>query len=323
MLVLVVTLEWRDRSIDLRPGVEPMSDPTAALPFSVRLQRYALAAAGPDQDAYASGVAAPIIGDLPRDGSGVRMYLADGHLVDHPVNQAQYALGLLNGYRLTGDPERLDLARRQGDRLLERATEQDGAIYFPYPFDFPRHNNPEDMMRAPWYSAMAQGVTLSVLVRLFEVTDDATYRIAADLAFASFRRPGEPGSDASGIWTVFIDQDGYYWPEEYPADTPDRTFNGLVFAAYGLYDYYQLTGDRDAALLFQATLTTIHHALEGIRLPGGISYYCLEHAVQSRTYHAIHIGQLEMLHRLTGDESFADWADLLRSDHDPATDPPD
>jgi hypothetical protein len=82
-----------------------------------------------------------------------------------------------------------------------------------------------------------------------------------------------------------------------------------------------LTGSADAAVLFQATPTTIRHALPGIRVPEGVSYYCLEHAVQSDFYHAVHIGQLELLHRLTGDQSFAGWADLLRADHDPAMDP--
>ncbi|MGZ6213712.1 MAG: D-glucuronyl C5-epimerase family protein [Candidatus Limnocylindria bacterium] len=317
LVALVGVLRWRDRSIDLAPGHEPMSVPTAGISFSVRLHRYSIQAVPADELPYAVDVAAPIESDLPRDASGVRMYLVDGHLVDHPVSQAQYALGLLNGYRLTGDPERLELARRQADRLLARAVRQGDAIYFPYPFDFPLHDNPDNMMRAPWYSAMAQGLALSVFVQLSEATGDETYRVAATQAFASFRHPR---ADATAIWTTFIDRDGYYWPEEYPADTPDRTFNGMVFAAYGLYDYYRLTGDPDAGLLFQATLTTVQHALPGIRVPGGVSYYCLEHAVQNAAYHAVHIGQLEMLSRLTGDRSFAEWADLLRADHDPAKD---
>lgn len=298
LAVLGIAIDARDHSIELKAGNEPMS---AGLPFSVRLHPYAVLDA---PDPYA-GPLAPI-DDGPVDASGVRVAVIDNHLVDHPVAQAQYALALLNGYNLTGDRQRLALARRQADRLLERAVSQDGAIYFPYPFDFDLHEGP-DVMLAPWYSAMAQGQALSVFVRLVE-SGETTYRAAADRTFASFLQPGR---------TVLVDRDGYYWPEEYPGDPPDRTFNGMVFALYGLVDYQRLTGDADAKLLIQATLTTVNHVLPGIRVPGGISRYCLAHAVQDAGYHAIHIRQLEMLSRLTGDPSFAEWAALLRADHDP------
>ena len=35
------------------------------------------------------------------------------------------------------------------------------------------------------------------------------------------------------------------------------------------------------------------------------------------TYHPIHIQQLRALNRITGDERFSAWADLLVSDQDP------
>ena len=314
--VLGGVVGWLDRSIHLKPGSEPMSQPTAQVPFSVRLHPYEVQILDSDELPYAYESAAPIVSELPTDASGVRMFMTEGHLVDHPVGQAQYALALLDGYRLTGDPERLELARRQADRLLNRALPQGDAIYLPYPFDFRRHNRADDVMRAPWFSAMAQGQALSVFVRLVEITGDKAYQDAADRTFASFLSPGDPPKDDGSIWTVFIDAHGYYWPEEYAATTPDRTFNGAMFAAYGIYDYYRLTDSRSAELLFQATLTTVHHALDGIRVPGGVSYYCLQHAVQSETYHEFHVGELHMLHRLTGDQSFAEWGDLLRQDHD-------
>ena len=47
-------------------------------------------------------------------------------------------------------------------------------------------------------------------------------------------------------WISGIDGDNYLWLEEYPdSDQPNKTLNGKIFAIYGLYDFYQLTGNQD------------------------------------------------------------------------------
>jgi hypothetical protein len=307
-------------AIAVDPGTEPMSAVSAGLPFSFRLGQHEIVAVDSFALPYVTDVAAPNVPGLDREPVGVQMAVIGGRVVDHPVRQAQYALAQLNAFRVTGDPDRLQSARRQVDRLIDRGIHQGDAVFFPYPFAFDRHGDPGDRMSPPWYSAMAQGQALSAFVRLFEATGDPAYRVAADETFASFRNPGIPGAAEDRIWTVFIDADGYYWPEEYPAAIPDRTFNGMVFASFGLYDYHRLTGSADAATLFKAVMTTVLHVLPAIRVEGGLSRYCLGHAVQSPSYHAVHIDQLRVLQRLTGDAAFARWADLLLADHDPATD---
>src|SRR3989304_4560902 len=165
LLALAAAVEWRDPSINLVPGDEPIHAPPGSLPFRFRPPPYQI----PDVDTaflHAPARAAPVDDERPRDPSGVLMHLEGSTLYDHPVEQAQYALALLGGYRQTGDAERLARARLQADRLLDRAVAQGGALYFPYPFDFARHGNYRDVMVAPWYSAMAQGQALSVFVRL-------------------------------------------------------------------------------------------------------------------------------------------------------------
>jgi hypothetical protein len=307
------------------PGNEPFVGPTAMLPIRFHADAFELRQLPPDElpyvrDAYPSLTEPPLV-----DAAGARVVERDGAIVDHPVAQAQYGLGLLAGLAATNDADYLRRARIQADRLMDRAVWVEEVIYFPYPFDFPRHGDPIDVMRAPWYSGMAQGQALSLLVRLAETTGDDRYADAADATFDSFLRLRRKGSDpdSRGIgleetdpWIAFVDEHGYYWVEEYAGGgrPPDLTFNGLGFALYGLVDYARFTGDPDARLLIRGLLTTIDRAAAAIRVAGETSRYCLTHGTQDARYHATHIGQMEELHRLTGDRRFARWATLLRQD---------
>src|SRR5690606_32879878 len=106
-----------------------------------------------------------------RDASGAFIYRhTDGRWYDHPVGQAQYVVNMLRNHRIDPDPQYLDLAIANANRLLQRAVRHGGAIFFPYPFDYGLHGR--GTMAAPWYSGMAQGIALSGFVRLHELTGD-------------------------------------------------------------------------------------------------------------------------------------------------------
>jgi hypothetical protein len=305
----------------LGPGASPTAGaPTArlgsttapdGLAFSFHATPYPLLTPPPSFWPYATSTVLPLVDTGPHDATGVRMARIDGVLHDHPVDQAQYAIGLLASYDLTGNPAYLERAERQAQRLIDRAVTSRGAIYFPYGFDFARHGNGADTMRAPWYSALAQSQALTVFVRLFERTADEAYRAAATATFASFLNlpaTGEP-------WTVDVDASGYLWLEMYPAAVPDRTYNGLAFGVYGLWDYWRLTADPDALALMRGTLTTVAHYFPAIRVTGWVSRYCLAHGVQSGAYHQVHLEQQLALFALTGDSAFARNADVLVADY--------
>jgi hypothetical protein len=251
--------------------------------------------------------------DRDRDREGVRMFLAaDGSLYDHPAAQAQFVVNSLANFRLSGDPRDLEGAIANGERLLLHAEERDGAIFFPYPFDFELHGR--GTLRALWYSGMAQGIALSGFVRLWEVTAEPRWLEAADRTFNSFlvdRQSGRP-------WFTVVDG-GLLWFEEYPWSPLDHTLNGHIFAAYGLWDYWRVTRRADAALLLRGALTTALEVADAVRVPGDVSRYCiglycqLAGSVNPR-YHRVHIGQYETLSRLTGEPRFAQLAELLRID---------
>jgi putative cell wall-binding protein len=249
-----------------------------------------------------------------RDANGVFKYRhSDGLLYDHPVGQAQYVVNMLRNHRIDPDPLYLDLALANANRLLQRAVRHGGGIFFPYPFDWGLHGR--GTMQAPWYSGMAQGIALAGFVRLHELTGEAKWLQAANETYASFLVPRQSGKP----WVTVV-ENGLLWLEEYPWVPYDHTFNGHNFAIWGLYDYWRLTGSRDAMELTLGAMTTSARVAGTVRTPGGISHYCiaqscLDRRVRNTGYHLTHIGQFIQLFRYTRSETFARWADTFTADN--------
>lgn len=273
---------------------------------------YTLQSLPDDLLAFNGATVIPLYGD--RDATGAFIYqAADGKWYDHPVGQAQYVVNMLRNFRLDPNPTYLDLAIANGNRLLQRAVRFNGGIFFPYPFDFTLHGR--GVMRAPWYSGMAQGIALSGFVRLFQVTGDARWKQAADDTLASFKVARQPGKP----WFAVVES-GNLWFEEYPWVPYDHTFNGHNFATYGLIDYWRLTGSVDAQRLAIGAISTSARVAGTVRVPGGISQYCiaqscLDRKVRNPNYHLTHIGQFIQLYRYTRSETFARLADIFTSDN--------
>ena len=287
----------------------PMTDVPAALASGFRVDPYPILSLPLAERAYAETGDAPLAIDYPATAAGVPTYVRGGRTYLHPVGAAQQALRQLSTYVATGRPVYLDRARVIAEALLAAGTESDGGLWIPYEFDFNLHGSAADVMRAPWYSGMAQGQVLSLVSRLYELTGDARYLDDATRIFRTFEVVGQ----RTAPWVVWV-EDQYLWLEEYPGSPPDHTLNGFIFALYGVYDYYVITRSDAASRLFRAGLTTIDRYLPEFRNPGGISNYCLLHHALSEKYHRIHIAQLRELTRITGDSRFADMAALFESD---------
>lgn len=255
--------------------------------------------------------------EIPVDHSGLAVWRdPKGKRQDHPVYLVQYALAALGGFTRTGDSRYLDRAIVNADRLVTLSERDDrGAMWFPYHF---AHRYYDVVMPVPWWSSMGQGQPLSLLSRLATIQpSEGRWREHADAVFASFdawRALGSP-------WVTTMDNHGCLWFEEYAADVePLLVVNGHIFAMYGLYDYAILTGDEHAVGLFDGAATTIRNHFDTIRVPGGVSYYCAREGYcqrpewQNVNYHPIHIQQLRMLARMTGDAWFEQAASLLIAD---------
>ncbi|MEW5924227.1 MAG: D-glucuronyl C5-epimerase family protein [Candidatus Zixiibacteriota bacterium] len=247
----------------------------------------------------------------PVDTDGVFLFKWNDQFYYHPVEMCHKAYIFLAAYRQTGDSTYLSRIKSYTRRMMMEAIPFGDAVYFPYRFDYKVHGRDDGLLKAPWFSGMAQGEALLVFGRAFSVTGDSTYLDFAHKIFNSFGRlkgEAEP-------WTVFADKAGCYWIEEYPLPEPSMTLNGFIFALYGVYDYYLLTGSTEAADVLRDSFRTLKNYIPHFRRPGRPSFYGLRFGHYTASYHLVHINQLRYLEKMTGDHFFGDWADSLYLDY--------
>jgi hypothetical protein len=229
----------------------------------------------------------------------------------NPIAIAQYGLGNYNLFRRSADPERRRKFFVAADWLCSHLEQNPhGLAVWNHHFNWEYR----DTLRAPWYSALAQGQGISLLMRALkesrQESEAAAYLNAAQRALACFHVAMKDGGVA------FTDESGDLWFEEYIVSPPTHILNGFIWAAWGIYDYFLATKDASAQGLFFHAVRTLLHNLDrydlgfwslyeqsGTRLP----------MVASPFYHQLHIVQLRVMHRLTGEDAFARVADRWES----------
>src|SRR4029077_7164813 len=96
---------------------------------------------------------------------------------------------------------------RDAANWLVEHLEENGSGISVWNHDFDWEYRP--LLKAPWHSGLAQGQGISLLVRVWRQTGNATYLDVARRAFASFSRPTREGG------VCFTDEQGDLWFEEY------------------------------------------------------------------------------------------------------------
>ena len=225
----------------------------------------------------------------------------------NPIAIAQYGLGNYNLYRRNGDQERRCRFLRMADWMADNLERNHANLwYWMHNFDWEYRQT----LKKPWYSALAQGQGISLLVRAYQETGEPRYLEVADRAFASFK----VGVSDGGV--SYVDPFGHIWFEEYIVWPPTHILNGFIWASWGVYDYALATNDSAARDLFDRAACTLSSALPTFDT-GFWSLY--EHSgtllpmLASKFYHALHIVQLRVMFRLTGNPQFARFADQWES----------
>ncbi len=221
----------------------------------------------------------------------------------NPIAIAQWGLGNFNQFCRSKDPERRRKFTLASDWLCAHLEQNAGRVsVWNHNFDW-EYRTP---LRAPWYSALAQGQGISLLLRAYRETMNEEYLGAAGRAFQSFQKSTADGG------VTFTDPNNDLWFEEYTVTPPTHILNGFIWAAWGVYDYYLATQNASAQELFRSAVKTLRDNLKhydlgfwslyeqsGTRLP----------MVASPFYHRLHIVQLRVMHKLTREHVFAQYAD--------------
>jgi hypothetical protein len=221
----------------------------------------------------------------------------------NPIAIAQYGLGNYNYYVRNGDPSRREKFLTVADWLKETLVPNEaGMQVWMHNFDWEYR----DTLRAPWYSGLAQGQGISVLMRAYQETTDTVYLEAAQKAMQVFYADVKDGGVACR------DAGNNLWIEEYIVSPPTHILNGFLWASWGVYDYAIITGDIAARNLFESMISTLRNRLKDFDT-GFWSLYEQSgtrlRMIASPFYHALHIVQLRVMHKITGEAFFAEVAD--------------
>lgn len=220
----------------------------------------------------------------------------------NPIAIAQYGLGNYNYYLRTRNAERKQKFLAVADWLLATLVPNPAGLHvWMHNFDW----DYRDTLKAPWYSGLAQGQGISVLVRAWRVTGQDIYLEAAGRAAQVFYVDVKEGG------VICSDEGNNLWIEEYIVDPPTHILNGFLWASWGVYDYWLATGDSHAGKLFEAIVSTMRQTLP--RFDTGFwSLYEQSgtrlRMIASPFYHALHIIQLRVMHTLTGEPVFQEFA---------------
>lgn len=221
----------------------------------------------------------------------------------NPIAVAQYGLAQLNRFADTEDRAALAKGLTQA-RWLARSLEPNcrGLPVWMHHFDF----DYRETLRAPWYSGLAQGQGLSLLVRAWAETGDDLYTHAARQAFLVMT------FDTAHGGVLHPDPDGSVWIEEYLVDPPTHILNGFLWAVWGVRDAILAGINARAEPLFARCVATLERHLH--RYDTGLwSVYeqsgTVLPMVASPFYHRLHIVQLRIMFAMTGRAVFQRYAD--------------
>jgi hypothetical protein len=248
---------------------------------------------------------------------------ASGHVTYqnqvNPAINATYVLAALD--RAGANRDMVWVGRAETAMRQVLRASQHGLL--PYPLE---NTDPYgDPLPVPGYSSETQGLVLSALARLYEVTEDQRWRRPADEIFEALQlyRGFFAGSlPAPEPWLSLVDAQGFLWFEQFThGRAPIESVTAQLFSMVGIYDYRRILADRpaerrQATRLFAGGLATIDHYLPMVRQPGQLSLDSIAARSRSPRAHRTLEAQLTILGRLTGRSDFGRLSRLLDRDDD-------
>jgi hypothetical protein len=208
----------------------------------------------------------------------------------NPTLKAQCALANRNAAMAFNDAQALAKFRRLAEWFL--LNHVNGR--WEWSFDLPSRD-----LKAPWISGLTQSQAISVLLREYQLSNDPRYLDAATKALDWLRKPMEKGGLSKRM------PKGVFY-EEYPnIAKPSHVLNGHMWALFGIWDFYRVTGDKVAKKMFDDGVVALHSELPKYDVDCW-SVYSQDNLLDTVTgaYQQFIIEQLRVMHAITSDPLF-------------------
>ena len=237
-------------------------------------------------------------GNLDKNGIPMLDYQGVIGLQYNPISIAQWGLGNYNIWKELDSKIHYHKFIKCANWLVENLEENNyGLKVWMHHFDWEYR----DLLKSPWYSGLAQGQGLSVLVRAHKETKEKKYKIASNEAIKVFFER----TDKGGV--NFKDSKGYNWIEEYIVHPPTHILNGFIWGIWGIYDYSIYFNNKQSMTLFDGYKKTM---IDNIKTFDTGYWSLYEHSgtlikmISSPFYHKLHIVQLKIMYQITGENIF-------------------
>lgn len=182
--------------------------------------------------------------------------------------------------------------------LIEHATYYED--YAVWEYSYPSFYD----TKPGWRSSQAQALGIQLLIRAYKLTNDPKYLNCAKHSLRVFCVSVEDG----GVTDKASSEEWWYDKFADVECTKPKVLNGMMFALFGIHDFYEWTNDSDAKFLFDNGIISLRKHLREYDA-GYYSYYDRLGNVASQHYHNIHIQQLAQLYDITGDTVFKRYHD--------------
>ena len=152
------------------------------------------------------------------DKNGIPMLNYRGHigLQYNPIAIAQYGLGNYNLWCDTKDDSRYNKFIKSANWLVNNLEQNVHNLWvWMHHFDFEYR----DILKAPWYSGLAQGQGISVLLRAYKETNDHTGVWRFDISYDNDKtwnlllNMKDGGTDVREDDQLSVDSPAYYWAD--------------------------------------------------------------------------------------------------------------
>ncbi len=221
-----------------------------------------------------------------------------------PLTIGQVGLAVFHTYLKTKSEDDKKRFLKFPEWFFDTAIEDEKlGVYWLTDVPLPQYKN-----SGPWQSAFVQGRGISNLLRGYQLTGKVEWKDMAEKALQPFAIPVNEG----GV-TSFTKYGPFY--EEYTAEVPTLVLNGMIFAMCGITDFLRVFQEHKLARkLYDEGIETLKNSLPDFDLGYWSKYNLCEaewypqNDPATITYQHLHITQLNMLYKLTGEKIFDDYA---------------
>lgn len=228
-----------------------------------------------------------------RDANGV--LLTGSHY--HPIRIAQFALHRYGVWMQSGDPGANADFLAQAEWLRENQQSSGIAGLYRFAFSWDKYG-----AEPGWWSAMAQGEAISVLLRAEHVAPGNGYGDAAVRASVPFAYDIERGGV---VWRKGSD----VFFEEIANEHAPHVLNGCIFALWGIWELRERSGSGWLDPLIERCVSTLERWIPRFDT-GWWTLYSLFNAsnghrhVATLKYHQFHVAQMRVLAQMFGIPAF-------------------